>query len=380
MKTIPVNEPLLGAKELEYVTECVQSGWVSSAGPFIDRFEDRWAQYCGRRHGVAVSNGTVALQLSVACLNLEEGDEVIMPTFTIVSCATAALYNGAVPVLVDADPATWCMDVSQIEARITPRTRAVMPVHIYGHPVDMDPILGLANQYGLAIVEDAAEAHGAEYLSGRMTDRPVWRRCGSFGALSCFSFYANKLVTTGEGGMVLTDDVELAQRARSLRNLCFQPGQRFLHEELGFNFRLTNLQAAIGLAQTERIEGIVARKRWIGQEYTRRLAGIEAIQLPMEQPWARQVYWMYGIVVSEETGKDARAVANALAARGIETRPFFLGMHEQPVLQRRGLFRGERFPVTERLARQGLYLPSGLALTEAQIETVCGVLREVLKS
>ena len=242
-----------------------------------------------------MSNGTVALQVAVACLGLKPGDEVIMPTFTIISCALAVVYNGGVPVLVDCDPRTWCMDVDQVKKKITARTRAIMPVHIYGHPVDMDPILDLAEKHGLAIVEDAAEVHGAEYLSKRGTLH--WRRCGNFGTLSCFSFYANKLITTGEGGMVLADDPKLAEKARSLRNLCFQANRRFHHEELGFNFRLTNLQAALGLAQLERFEEIVARKRWIGQEYNRRLAGLKGLQLPVEEPWARNVYWMYGVVL-----------------------------------------------------------------------------------
>ena len=378
MDHIPVNEPLLGSRELEYVSECVRTGWISSAGRFIEEFEQKWASYCGRRYGIAVSNGTVALQVSAACLGLKPGDEVIMPTFTIISCALAVIYNGGVPVLVDCDPRTWCMDVNQIEAKITARTRAIMPVHIYGHPVDMDPILELAEKHGLAIIEDAAEVHGAEYLAGRDTIHPAWRRCGSFGTLSCFSFYANKLITTGEGGMVLTDDPALAEKARSMRNLCFQAERRFHHEELGFNFRLTNLQAALGLAQLERFEEIVARKRWIGQEYNRRLAGLKGLQLPVEEPWARNVYWMYGVVLSEETGMDATIFAQRLKQHGIETRPFFLGLHEQPVFHQRGLFVQERFPVTERIARQGLYFPSGLALTAEQLDEVCAAVHEVL--
>ena len=378
MIRIAVNEPLLGEQELEYVSECVRTGWISSAGKFIDEFEERWATYCGRRYGIAVSNGTVSLQLAVACLNLQPGDEVIMPTFTIISCALAVIYNGGVPVLVDCDPHTWCMDVSQVEAKITHRTRAIMPVHIYGHPVDMDPILELAEKHGFEIIEDAAEVHGAEYLSGRNTANSNWRRCGSFGTLSCFSFYANKLITTGEGGMVLTDDAKLAEKARSLRNLCFQPNRRFYHEELGFNFRLTNLQAALGVAQLERMEQIVSRKRWIGEEYNRRLAGIKGLQLPVEEPWARNVYWMYGVVLSEETGIDATAFGQKLKQHGIETRPFFLGLHEQPVFHKRGLFLHERYPTSERIARQGLYLPSGLALTTEQISQVCEAVHEVL--
>jgi len=375
---IAVNEPLLGEKELDYVTDCVRTGWISSAGRYIEAFEQEWAQYCGKRFGITVSNGTVALQVAAACLGLKPGDEVILPTFTIMSCALAVVYNDAVPVLVDCDPRTWCMDVEQIKSKITPRTRAIMPVHIYGHPVDMDPILDLAEKHGLAIIEDAAEVHGAEYLSRRDTIRAHWRRCGSFGTLSCFSFYANKLITTGEGGMVLTDDPALAEKARSLRNLCFEPARRFHHRELGFNFRLTNLQAALGLAQLSRIDEIIARKRAMGAEYTRRLAGIEGLELPVEEPWARNVYWMYGLVLSEKTGMDATAFAQKLKQRGIETRPFFLGLHDQPVLRQRGWFEHEHYPVADRIARQGLYLPSGLALTEEQLAQVCDAVREVL--
>ncbi len=368
---ISVNEPLLREKELEYVSECVRTGWVSSAGKFIGAFEEGWAAYCGRRYGVAVANGTVALQLAVSCLGLKPGDEIIMPSFTIISCALAVIYNGGIPVLVDSDPHTWCMDVNQVKEKVTSRTRAIMPVHIYGHPVDMDPLLDLANQYGLAIIEDAAEAHGAEYLSGRNTSHPTWRRCGSFGDFSCFSFYANKLITTGEGGMLLTDDPRLADNARSLRNLAFQANRRFYHEKLGFNFRMTNLQAALGLGQLERMDQIVAKKRWIGQEYTRRLKVLSSVQLPPEESWARNIYWMYGLVLSEELGIGATELAIRLKERGVETRPFFLGMHEQPALHRRGLFLNENYPVAGRLAKQGLYLPSGLALSKDELEHVC---------
>jgi perosamine synthetase len=375
---IPVNEPLLGERELEYVTECIRTGWISSAGHFIEEFEEKWAAYCGMKYGVAVSNGTTALQVAVGCIGLEPGDEVIIPTFTIISCAQAVVYNGGVPVLVDAEPRTWCMDVSQVEAKITPRTRAIMPVHIYGHPVDMDPLLTLAEKHDLVIIEDAAEVHGAEYLSGRDGSGAAWRRCGGLGHISAFSFYANKLITTGEGGMVLTNDAGYAEKARSLRNLCFRPERRFYHTELGYNFRLTNLQAALGLAQLERFDEIVAKKRWMGQAYTERLQGIPGLQLPVEEAWARHVYWMYGLVLDEGRGMDAVEFARRLKAEGVETRPFFLGMHEQPVFLERGLFRGERYPVAERLARQGLYLPSGLALTEAQLEQVCEAVRKVL--
>lgn len=368
---IPVNEPLLTEADFASVMEALKSGWISGAGPHIEAFESRWAAYCGRKHGIALANGTVALQVAVALLDLQPGDEVIMPTFTIISCALPVVLAGAVPVLVDSDPHTWTMDVSQVEQRITSRTRAIMPVHIYGHPVDMDPLLDLAQRHNLHVIEDAAEAHGAEYRG---------RRAGSFGTSSCFSFYANKLLTTGEGGMLLTDDDALAERARGLRNLGFQPGRRFLHQELGFNFRLTNLQAALGLSQVERMDDIVSRKRRMGHAYTERLSEMPGIELQVQQPWAKSVHWMYGLVLREDTGMDAAEFARRLSARGVETRPFFLGMHEQPVLRDRALFVGEAYPVAERIARQGLYLPSGLGLQESQIDRVCQAVGEALRA
>lgn len=366
---IPVSEPFLRGREAQYVAECLETGWISSSGRFIDAFEVTWAAYCGRRFGVAVSNGTVALQLAVAALGIGSGDEVIMPTFTIISCATAVVFAGARPVLVDADPETWAMDVAQVEARITSRTRAIMPVHIYGHPVDMDPLVRLARRHGLAIIEDAAEAHGAEYRS-ELDGEPVWRLCGGFGEVSVFSFYANKLVTTGEGGMVITDDERLARRLRSLRNLAFEPKRRFLHHDLGFNFRLTNLQAAIGLAQAEQIDATVVRKREIGQRYAAGLSPLEGIRLQVERPWARSVYWMNGLVIDPAIGINASSLADRLRHLGVETRPFFLGMHRQPALLDRGLFATEVYPVTDELAEQGLYLPSGVGLTDEQVDTV----------
>jgi len=375
---IPVNEPLIGEKEIANVLDCLKTGWISSAGKYLEEFEQAWASYCGMHYGVAVSNGSTALQVAVACLDLQPGDEVILPTFTIISCAQAVTYNGGIPVLVDCDPRTWCMDVSQVEARITPRTRAIMPVHIYGHPVDMDPILSLAKQHGLFVIEDAAEAHGAEYLSDRGLSNEAWHRCGGMSDISVFSFYANKLVTTGEGGMVLTNDPKIADQARSLRNLCFHRERRFYHTELGYNFRLTNLQAAIGLAQVERMPETILKKRWMGESYTQQLKHISSIQLPVEEPWARQVYWMYGLVLAESTGLDAVEFARRLHIEGVETRPFFLGIHEQPVYTNKGLFKGEKYPVAERIARQGLYLPSGLTLTKAQIDEVCRAVEKLL--
>lgn len=366
---IPVNTPLLNDNTFKYVQECLQTGWISSEGKYLKEFEDKWATYCGMPHGVAVTNGTTALEIAVACLNLEPGMEIIMPTFTIISCALAVIRAGAIPVLVDSDPSTWCMDVRQVANKITPLTKAIMPVHMYGHPVDMDPLLKLAEKYDLTIIEDAAEAHGAEYKG---------RKAGGIGDLSCFSFYANKIITTGEGGMVLARSPQHSDRLRSLRNLCFRDDRRFLHTELGSNYRLTNLQAAVGLSQVEKIEEHVNRKRWIGKTYTERLSSLSQITLPVEEPWAKSVYWMYGLVLSDDVKCDADRLAHLLKIEGVETRPFFVGMHEQPVLQKRGLFKSEKYPVADRLSRQGLYLPSGLGLTEEQIDFVCDAALRVI--
>jgi perosamine synthetase len=374
---ITVSEPRIGPEDMASVMDALRTGWISSAGPALEQFESAWATYCERRHGIAVSSGTTALELAVEALRLEPGDEVIMPTFTIISCALAVIRAGAVPVLVDADPETWCMDVHAVAARITPRTRAIMPVHIYGHPCEMDPLLELAERHGLAIVEDAAEAHGAEYESSRGA-APKWRRCGSFGTSSTFSFYANKLITTGEGGMVVTDDDGIAARLRSSRNLAFRSDRRFFHTELGHQYRFTNLQAALGVTQIARMHHLLARKRWLASAYAERLGRLPALQLPVQKPWARSIYWMYGVVLADDAKLDAAQLAARLATRGVETRPFFLGMHEQPALLDRGLFGGERYPVAERIARRGLYLPSGLGLTEIQLERVCDTVTEIL--
>lgn len=376
---IPVNEPLLLEEDFASVDACMRSGWISSAGPQLEQFERDWSAYCGVSHGIAVSNGTTALQVAVEAVGVGAGDEVILPSFTIVSCASAVIRAGATPVLVDCDPVTFCMDPTEVAARVTPRTKAIMVVHMYGHPVDMDPILQTARRHGLRVIEDAAEVHGAQYLSGRAADDARWRRCGGMGDIATFSFFANKLITTGEGGMVVTADDELARRCRSLRNLCFQPSRRFLHEEHGWQFRMTSLQAALGLRQIGRMEQIMARKRWAAAAYSERLHDLSCLQLPAQMDWARSVYWVYGLVLADDVPFDAQELARRLAARGVETRPFFLGMHEQPVFHGLGLFAGERHPVTERIARRGLYLPSGLALTEPQIDAAAAATREILK-
>ena len=356
---IPVNEPLLDGNEKKYLLECIETGWISSEGPFIKEFEQKFAARMGRKHGIAVCNGTAAIDAAVEALGIGPGDEVIMPTFTIISCIAQIVRNGAKPVLVDSDPITWNMDVTQIEAKITPRTKAIMIVHIFGLPVDVDPVLDIAKRHGLKVIEDAAQMHGQTYKG---------KPCGSFGNISTFSFYPNKHITTGEGGMILTDDDELAETCRSLRNLCFQPHKRFVHERLGWNLRMTNMQAALGLAQLERLDEFVARKRKMGALYTELLKDVPGIQLPLAKTdYAENIYWVYGIVLDESLGIDAEEAMQRLSKAGVGTRPFFYPMHQQPVLRKMGLFDNEILPVAERMYQRGFYIPSGMALPEGDI-------------
>jgi perosamine synthetase len=367
---IPVNEPLLDGNEARYLAECISTGWISSEGPFVKRLEDGFAAKAGRRHGIAVCNGSAALDIAIAALGLGPGDEVILPSFTIISCAAAVVRAGAIPVLVDCEPDTWNTTAERIAAQITSRTKAIMIVHIYGLPVDMDPVLDLARRWRLKVIEDAAEMHGQTYRG---------RPCGSFGEISAFSFYPNKLVTTGEGGIVLTDDAVLAERCRALRNLCFQPGKRFVHQELGWNFRMSNLQAAVGVAQLERLDEFVARKRRMGEAYLEQLADLGGLQLPIARtPYAENIFWVFGVVLEDSVPFDAGEAMRRLAARGIGTRPFFWPLHEQPVFRRMGQFADEVHPNAERLARRGFYLPSGLALADGQIEQVVTAMREIM--
>jgi perosamine synthetase len=366
---IPVNLPLLDGNEKKYLLECIETGWISSEGPFVGRFEKEFAARMGRRHGIAVCNGTAAIDIAIEALELRPGDEIIMPAFTIISCVSQLVRNGVVPVLADSDPRTWNMDVGQLESLVTPRTRAIMVVHTYGLPVDMDPVLDLARRHGLKVIEDAAESHGLTYRG---------RPCGSFGDISTFSFYPNKHVTTGEGGMVLADDDALGDASRSLRNLCFET-ERFVHRRLGWNCRMTNMQAALGVAQLERLDEFTAIKRRMGARYTELLSGHPMLQLPLPRTdYADNIYWVFGVLLDESLG-TAKDMARRLAEAGIGTRPFFCPMHMQPVLLERGLFAGQRFPVAERMWKQGLYLPSGMALRPEEIDEVAAKFLELLQ-
>lgn len=368
---IPVCEPLLAGKELEYVTDCIKTNWISSSGKYIPEFEKCFAEYCGCKHGISVCNGTAALHLALESLKIGKGDEVIVPAFTMMSSVFAIIYTGAKPVLVDSEPDTWNIDPGKIAEKVTKKTKAIMPVHIYGHPCDMDPIKEIAQDHDLYIIEDAAEAHGAEYKD---------KKTGGLSDIACFSFYANKIITTGEGGMVVTNDDVLAERAASLRNLAFSKERRFQHVDIGYNYRMTNIQAAIGLAQFERIEELIEKRRKNAKLYNSLLKDVAGLTLPVEKSYAKNVYWMYALTVDEmKYGMGRDELMKKLAEKGIETRAFFIPANKVNALGDKGLFRGESYPVAERLGEEGLYLPSGSGLKEEDIDYVCGMIDEIKK-
>ena len=367
-KKINVCEPLITKNAKKYINDCIDSEWISSAGKYLEDFEKKWSNYCGADEGIAVTNGTSALQVAFKSLNLQPGDEVIMPSFTIISCATAIIEAGGKPVLVDCYPDTWCLNIEQMKEKVNNRTKAILVVHMFGHPAEMDPIIKIVKRHNLYLVEDAAEAHGAAYNN---------KRVGSFGDLACFSFYANKLITTGEGGMVLSNNKKLTKKIRSLRNLSFRSDRRFYHTEIGYNYRLTNMQAAIGISQIENLQNHIDIKRKNTFLYNNIIRKMDLpLRLPSENENSKSVFWMYGVVLKNKK-LNAKILAEKLENRGIETRPLFLGMHQQPVLKKMKFFNNEKFPVTEELSRFGLYLPSGLKLNKKKINFICNVLKDI---
>lgn len=361
---IPVNEPPLSIEAKRNVIECLDTGWISSAGKFVDQFEREFSQYLGVKYGVAVSNGTAALHVALLSLGIGPGDEVIVPAFTMAATWLAVLYVGAKPVFVDSELDTYNIDPSLITQKITKRTKAIIPVHIYGHPVDMDPILKIAKKHKLWIIEDAAEAHGAEYKG---------RKCGSMGHINCFSFYGNKIITTGEGGMIVTNDTKLAEKARKFKDL-HHSAKRFIHDGIGYNYRLTNLQAALGCGELKNIKKYIAKKIRMAGLYSQLLKNVPGITTPSTKPYAKNVFWMYAILVDEKKfGLTRDELRVKLKEQGIDTRDFFYSPHTQPVL-RPYLRPSDKFPVTEHISRHGLYLPSGLALTDNQVRYVARAL------
>jgi len=361
---IPVCEPDLRGNERKYVLEALDSTWISSKGKFLDLFEEAFAEKVGAKYAIAVNSGTNALYLAAAALGIRKYDQVIMPTFTMISTPNSVAYLGAIPTFVDSDE-YWQMDVNQIEEQIKGMTTAIMPVHIYGHPVQILSIQEVAGKHGLKVIYDACEAHGAEYEGALL---------GRFGHAVCYSFYGNKILTTGEGGMVTTNDPELADLVRNLKDMAFSKERHFWHKRLGYNFRMTNLTAAIGLAQTERFEELIKARRTNACLYKAGLAGIPGITTAPEAPWAKNAYWMFGILVNQEQyGMNRDALRKALASCGIETRSFFIPIHLQPYYYE--LFTKRKYPIAERLCRDGMYLPSSSLLTEEQIADICWAIR-----
>lgn len=366
---IPVNEPLIIGNAKKYVLDCLNTGWVSSEGEYVSKFENKFANYIGKNYGVSVVNGTAAIELSIETLNLQEGDEVIIPTFTIISCILPLIKKKITPVLVDSKLDDWNMDVTQIEQKITKNTKAIMVVHTYGLSCDMDFVMHLAKKYNLHIIEDAAESHGVKYKN---------KLCGSFGHLSIFSFYANKLITTGEGGIILTDNKKYYEKLKLLRNLGFNNKKRFKHDLLGWNYRFTNIQSALGLSQLEKINKFIKIKKLIGSRYTELLSDIPGIQLPMQNNvYSNNLYWVYGILIKKRKN-IIMEIVKQLNSKGIGTRPFFYPMHKQPILKKLGYFKYDKHPNAEYMSRRGFYLPSGLGMKIEDINIVAKEFKNIL--
>ena len=367
-KFINVSEPKLSNKTKDYVLDCIKTEWISSSGSYLESFEKKWAKYCNMKYAVSVTSGTAALIVALKALNLKPGDEVIMPSFTIISCALAIIEAGGKPVLADCDLDTWCIKKDEIKKKISSRTKAILIVHMFGHPANMDEIKEIIKNKKIDIIEDAAESHGSKFKN---------KVVGSFGKISCFSFYVNKLITTGEGGMALTNDKSLYNKMRNLRNLAFNKTRRFSHNEIGYNYRMTNIQAAIGLSQLEKITEHIKIKRQNTFLYNKILTSYELpISLPYEKKWAKSTFWMYGIVIKNKK-MTAKTLSRKLFEKKIETRPLFLGMHEQPVFKKMNLFKSDSYPNTEHLSKYGLYLPSGLRLNKSKIEIICKTLKHI---
>lgn len=361
----PVSQPVIGEKEIEYVTDAVKSGWVSSLGQYIERFEYAFAAYCGTRYALAVSNGTTALHLALVAVGIKSGDEVIVPDLTFVATANAVAYTGATVIPVDIEAASLCIDPRAIGAAISPRTRAIIPVHLYGQPAQMDAILALARQHNLLVVEDAAEAPGAEFHGGKV---------GSFGDCGIFSFYGNKIITSGEGGMLTTNSLELYEHAKLLRDHAMSPVKRYWHTHVGFNYRMTNLQAALGLAQLERIEEFLHSRHQIMQWYRDELADDVECRLNRTIEDARSVYWMVCVEIDGLTYESRDSLIRELKANGVDSRPFFYPVSDLPMYERAAT------PIAHDVSQKGLNLPSYFDLARADITYICNALRDALRA
>ncbi|ADR19860.1 DegT/DnrJ/EryC1/StrS family aminotransferase [Calditerrivibrio nitroreducens] len=365
-KFIPVSEPTITEKEIEYVLQAVKSGWVSSLGEFITKFEEKFAKYVGTRYALTTSNGTTALHLALVSLGIKEGDEVIVPDLTFIATANAVAYTGAKPVFADIDPETWCIDPDDIKKKITSKTKAIIPVHLYGHPADMDPIMEIAEKYGLFVIEDCAEAHGAEYKG---------KKVGSIGHCGVFSFYGNKIITTGEGGIITTNDEKLYEKAKFLRDHAMSKDKRYWHTEVGYNYRMTNIQAALGLAQFERIDEIIQKKIQIFTWYKEYLGDIPEIKLNPEKEWAKNVFWMVCLLNEKFNEEKRDEFIKKLKENGIDTRPFFYPCSMMPTYKKDGFIN----PISYEIYKKGINLPSGYNLTREVVRWICQEIKTTLK-
>lgn len=362
-KFIPVAEPSLKGNELRYVNDCIKTNWISSIGEYVTKFENKFAKYCGSKHGIAISNGTHALHLALVALGIGKGDEVIIPNLTFIATANAVAYTGAKPILVDAELRTWNIDVNKIEEKISNKTKAIIPVHLYGHPCDMDKIMKIARKHNIYVIEDAAEAHGAEYKG---------KKVGSIGDIGCFSFFGNKIITTGEGGMCITNDKELAERMRFLKDHGMSKEKRYWHPEIGFNYRLTNIQAAIGLAQLENIDKIITKKRKNARLYNSLLKNVKGMTLPPEKKWAKNVYWMYSILIEDKFKISRNNLIKKLEKNNIGSRPFFFPINQMPPYKT-----NVKYHCSEELSKKGINLPSSVNLRRCDIERIVKIIKQI---
>ncbi len=365
-------EPLISKSSYKYLKDSLDTGWISSKGPFVERFEKLFAKFIGTKHAISTNSGTSAIHLALAALKISSGDEVIVPALTMIAVALPVIYQSATPVLVDVEKETGNLDVRKIENKITKKTKAIIVVHSNGHPADLDSLFSLAKKYGVAVIEDAAEAHGAQYKTTK-----GWRKVGSIANLGCFSFYANKLISTGEGGMVTTNDKKLAEKLLSLRNLARIEGKHFFHKEIGFAYRMSNLQAALGVAQLEEVDSLLNKKAHIGRLYTKLLKNLKVLSLPVQKDYARRLYWQYDILIKDpKINRDK--LAKFLAKSDIETRNAFIPLHLQPAFLNKGLFKNEHYKNAEYLSKRGLSLPSGLTIKDSEIRFVVDRIREFI--
>lgn len=369
---IPISKPIIARNAKKYLLDCLNSSWISSKGPYVEKFERAFAKFVGTKYAVATSSGTSALHLSLATLNIGADHEVIVPDLTMIAAALPIIYVGAKPVLIDSESDTGNLDPAKIEDKISNKTRAIIVVHLNGHPADLKSILNIAKKHQLAVIEDAAESHGAKYnLAGK------WKPVGSIGDLGCFSFYGNKIVTTGEGGMVATNNKRLAERAASLRNLARSPKKHFYHKEVSFVYRMSNLQAALGLAQLEEVETSLKKKAYFASVYFDNLKNLPFLQLPIEKQYAKRIYWNFDVLIKPPV--NPQTVAKYLSHHGVESRIFVIPLHKQPAFLRLGLFKNEHYPVADRISKIGLSLPLGPNIKNQDINYICHLIKQVVK-